>query len=257
MGKEIWKPIKGYEGFYEISTFGNIRSLDRVIIYSNGKRIFTKGKNLKPIKNAHGYLTVNLKRNSKIKVCQIHRLVMLTFVENPLNLPMINHKDECKTNNHISNLEYCDCKYNSNYGTRNQRLSAIMKIVGISKKVLQLSLEGEIIKEYDSISEVAKLGYDSQSVGDCCRLRAKSYKHFLWCFKENSNNIPYIVQRYKTSKQKVNRAILMFNFNGEFIKRFEKVKDLEAEFKISRSCVRKCCLGEQASHKGYIFKYAE
>lgn len=254
---EIWKPIKGYEGFYEVSNLGRVRSLDRVIEYSNGRRIFTKGKILKPILNYHGYLTVNLKRNSTIKVCQIHRLVMLNFVENTFNLPMINHKDECKTNNHISNLEYCDCKYNSNYGSRNKKLSEIMRKIGIAKKVLKISTDGEILKKYNSLSDVSLDGYDSQTVGDCCRFRTKSHKGYLWCYEENKINIPKILISYHKSKQKIGKPILMFDLNGSFIKRYERIIDLEKEFKVSRSNVRKCCLGKQKSHNGYIFKYAE
>src|SRR5574344_1100472 len=104
--KEIWKNVSGYEGIYQISNFGRVRSFK-----------FSNVRILKNIVQSAGYLTVDLRKNGARKSFKIHRLVALAFIENPNNLPSINHKDECKTNNSVNNLEWCTDKYNSNYGT--------------------------------------------------------------------------------------------------------------------------------------------
>ena len=117
MIEEIWRPIEGYEGLYEISNTGRVRSFDRYVKYSNGQIHLHKGRILSPVIKDNGYLVVNLQG----KIFTIHRLVAQAFISNINSLPEINHKDEDKTNNRVENLEWCDHKYNMNYGTRNIR----------------------------------------------------------------------------------------------------------------------------------------
>lgn len=106
--EEIWKDIPGYEGIYVVSNFGRIRNL-------------VSGKFIKPSQKDDGYCRVCLSKNGCGKCINIHRLVAQVFIPNPDNLPQVNHKDEDKTNNVADNLEWCDAKYNINYGTSQQR----------------------------------------------------------------------------------------------------------------------------------------
>ena len=102
---EEWKEVPDYEGLYEVSNTGNVRSL-------------IKNKIIKGFINRCGYKLVGLSKNGISKWFQVHRLVAQVFIPNPDNLPMVNHKDEDKNNNRVENLEWCDAKYNINYGTR-------------------------------------------------------------------------------------------------------------------------------------------
>ena len=119
---EEWRPIVGYEGLYEVSNTGQVRGLDRYVKYSDGRIYLHKGKVLSPIKDRDGYLQVNLCYSGRINSIKIHRLVAQAFIPNPDNLPQVNHKDEVKTNNNVDNLEWCDSKYNLNYGTRKDKV---------------------------------------------------------------------------------------------------------------------------------------
>ena len=122
---ELWKDVKDYEGLYQVSTFGRVRSLDKYIDVKirNVDKVLKQGKILKPVCNKNGYLKVNLCKNGKVKIYSLHRLVAKTFIPNPDNLPCVNHKDEDKTNNYPYNLEWCTHEYNNNYGTHNERIA--------------------------------------------------------------------------------------------------------------------------------------
>lgn len=120
--REIWKDIKGYEGIYQVSNRGNVRSL-----HYNKLRILT------PL-SKQGYYSVALSVNSKCKHFPIHRLVAEAFIPNPSNLPEINHKDEDGTNNSVDNLEWCTREYNNNYGSRNKRVSETLKGHAVSEE---------------------------------------------------------------------------------------------------------------------------
>ena len=114
--KEEWRPVFGYEGLYEVSNTGQVKSLDKY----DSLGVFWEGKLLSKLK-VKGYFMVKLRKDGIQKMCSVHRLVAQAFIENPLCLPQINHKDEDKTNNIVDNLEWCDAKYNINYGTARKR----------------------------------------------------------------------------------------------------------------------------------------
>ena len=154
------KDVVGYEGLYAVTSCGKVWS------YKNKKF-------LKPLTDINGYLYVNLFKDGKMKHYKVHRLVAEAYLPNPNNLPQINHRDENKANNCLQNLEWCDAKYNSNYGTRNDK---------IKKPILQFSLEGEFIREWPSATDV---GLKVQShICDCAKGNRKSAYGYIWKFKE-------------------------------------------------------------------------
>lgn len=171
---EIYKDIKGFEGLYQVSNMGNVKSL-----YYN--------KLLTICKQNNGYTYVCLWKHSKETKGLIHRLVAEAFLPNPDNLPQVNHINEDKTDNKVENLEWCDAKYNSNYGTRKQRISK--NKIGInnplSKQVLQYSKDGEFIKEWVCAYEVQRELKISQShISKCCRGTQKTSGGYIWKYKD-------------------------------------------------------------------------
>ena len=169
MTEEIWCPIKGFEGQYQVSDQGRVKSLK-----------FDKERILKTGITTDGYLIVGLCKNGEHKWYSVHRLVALAFIPNPDNLPQVNHKDEDKDNNSVQNLEWCDQKYNCNYGTRNQRQAE-----KLSKPVLQFTKDGEFVKEWKSTKDVQmNLGYFHSNISNCCTGKRKSAYNFIWKYKD-------------------------------------------------------------------------
>lgn len=124
---EEWRDIKGYEGLYQVSSFGRVRSLDRIVNCNNGRIIHLQGKIMKAQKESSGYIHIVLQDRSRDKPDnrRIHRLVAEAFLSNPHKYTQVNHKDEKKENNNVMNLEWCSPKYNTNYGNRTLKEAAL------------------------------------------------------------------------------------------------------------------------------------
>ena len=188
--KEIWKDVKGYEGLYQISNLGRIKSL-------NYKGTCREGI-LKPHKNKYGYMYITLYRNGEHKSLRVHRLVAKAFIPNPHNLPEVNHKDENCINNFVyinedgtvnlenSNLEWCTSEYNHNYGTHNERIGKANYNKNTSKHVFQYDLDNNLINVFPSGKEAQRqLGFDQSTISACCLGKRKSYKGFIWRYKKS------------------------------------------------------------------------
>lgn len=164
--REIWKDIEGYEGLYEISSFGRVKSYNG---YGHAKKIL-----LKPGKCR--YYNVILSKNGEKKSFLIHRLVAQAFIPNPNNCAYINHKDENKLNNNVDNLEWCTQKYNCNYGTRTERGHLKQR-----KKINQYDLNGVFIKTWNSRQDInKKLGIPITTISGCCLGYLKSAHNYIW-----------------------------------------------------------------------------
>ena len=123
---EEWKDIKGYEGRYQVSNLGRVKSLN--YNRTNREKILSLNKH-----NKNGYYSVQLSKSNVCKRFLVHRLVAESFIDNPNNYKEVNHKDENKSNNCVSNLEWCDRKYNVNYGTTKERMIETQKRNGKNK----------------------------------------------------------------------------------------------------------------------------
>lgn len=176
---EIWKDIPGFEGLYQASNYGKIRSIERVAKKEyRGNRI-VKPREMEGTFNEDGYLKVHLSNKERgiNKVFFKHRLVALTFINNPNEYECVNHIDGNKTNNNVNNLEWCNNLYNQQHAWKN-KLHRPTKVKG--KKVKQYDLNGNFIKQYESISEAGR--ETNISIGNICtvlknkRNKAGGYK---------------------------------------------------------------------------------
>lgn len=154
--EEIWKDIKDFEGLYQVSNYGNVKSIDRKIIEKNNDIQFWKGKKLKPFNNGNNYLTVHLKKDGKRYVKYIHRLVAETFIGNIKNKD-VNHKDFNRKNNNINNLEICSRKENILYSKNNGKYEKVYIQKVQKTKERYNELKEDIIKDMENGLSIRKI----------------------------------------------------------------------------------------------------
>lgn len=195
--EEIWKDIDGYEGLYMVSSFGNVKSLDRKVL-NKGKLCIRKGKVLNKLETWCGYFRVRLYKNGKYKFYLIHRLVAETFIPNPNKFNVVNHIDYNKKNNNIENLEWCSQSYNMIHAINKNPsiLKGLESYIEKNKKpVIQYTAEGVFVREFESIpeaSKVTKISYshirEVANKTPCHKGRwiRKTAGGFIWKFKEES-----------------------------------------------------------------------
>ena len=163
---EVWKDIPGYEGLYQVSNHGRVK----------------RGAYIKKTRIArNGYVLVSLWKDGNEKKCLVHRLVADAFIDNSSGLPEVNHKDENKANNHVSNLEWCTRTYNLGYGTRRERFQKSR-----GKRVVQYTIDGVFIARYVSAQEAAKqTGIYQSAISNACNGVYKQANGYLWRYETN------------------------------------------------------------------------
>lgn len=176
---EIWKDVEGYKGKYQVSNMGRVKSLN--YLRTGKERILSPGKNGK------GYLFVILWKNNKQKKLFVHRLVALAFIENPENKKQIDHINTIRTDNRVCNLRWCTAKENTNNPISRKRFLENSPTVRLgkdncnSKTVFQYSLDGKLIRKFDSMMDVQReLWFDHRNISSCCRGKYKTAYGFVW-----------------------------------------------------------------------------
>lgn len=171
---EIWRDVEGYEGLYQVSSLGRVKSLRRTV---------SRGTNFKPVRERilkpgynKNYAYVVLSKHGVTKTKYIHQLVARTFIPNTNNYPILNHKDENPRNNCVDNLEWCTYSYNLSYNDLRKRVA-----VSRRKAVRQYSKSGEFIKEWSHAREAAEaLGLNKRAIYECCVGRSKTSGGYIW-----------------------------------------------------------------------------
>ena len=181
---EIWKDVKGYEGLYKISNYGDVWSERKQGLLKKGKC-------------GREYYRVVLTKNKEKKYFDVHRLVATHFVDNPFEKPCVNHIDENKTNNHVSNLEWCTHKENSNHGTAIKRREETMKHSSkweryierkkkeTSKPIIGISIDNGELMEFSSLSEANRNGYHKGNIWACINGRLSTHRGHRWFYKHD------------------------------------------------------------------------
>lgn len=252
MENEIWKPVVGYEGLYEVSNIGRVKSLARICAHKHGQcwrkerlmKLMPYGKVV--LRHSNKYLHAKLTKNGISKLIPVHRIVAMAFLPNPDNLPQVNHKDENPGNNKVENLEWCDAKYNCNYGS----LPDYRRDYCTSRAVRQFSLDGVYLAEYSSITKASiALGIRGSVISEVCKGTKGSAGGFLWIYSrpkaKELQSIDYLLGKRDRHK------IVQLSLNGEFIALYNSVKEAAYAMGISSTSISFCVVGRSHTSCGF------
>lgn len=168
--QEIWKDIPNYEGLYQISNYGRVKTLN--------PRYNKVESNIKSVRKCHdGYYRLDLHKNGVKKTYYIHKLVALAFLPNPNNYTVVNHKDENKENNYVDNLEWCTIGYNNLYSVNSRKKSR--------RGIIQYDLFGNLIQKWQTISSASKtLNISRNSIFRCCNGTQNTAGNYIWKYAD-------------------------------------------------------------------------
>lgn len=243
MNEEIWKDVRGFEGRYQVSNMGRVRSLDRLVNNSASSYV-RKGQMLNPSENkGRGYLRISLSDGHRnYKHYEVHRLVALHFVPGYKKGLVVNHKDENKHNNRADNLEWCTYQYNLNYSD----VTAWKR-----KPLYQYDLDGNCIKVFKCGHQAElELGF---SIVHAVYESKSGYTHgFL--FSQEPHSMEYWQQLTKKYKGSI-RRVAQYDDNENEIARFKSVTDASKVMGVTVTAICNCCNGKTKHAAGYVWKF--
>lgn len=261
---EVWKDIPEYEGWYQVSNMGRIKSLDRFYTQKRKcdkepRQSFIKGKIIKA--SSYGqYLICHLKRNGTSKAVKFHRVVCTMFHPNQNKLPEVNHINEIKTDNRADNLEWCTRQYNANWGTAIMRQSINSRNhPAKSKPVYQCTFNGKILKKYPSIKEAARLtGLKEANIASVCYGgKSKSAGGYLWSFSSNVEELQKILKRKHEVKPRHGKNVHQYTLEGKHIATYISAAEASRQTGVCKVNIIQVCnhVVGYKSAGGFLWKY--
>lgn len=246
MEKEFWKPVAGFEGLYEVSSLGRVRSLNREV-FQQGRIQKYKGCIMSQLIGRHGYYSVRLSKHNKKKTFLVHRIVAEAFIPNTDNLPVVNHKDENRKNNSVANLEWCTIAYNVNYGTTPLRRSIML-----GSKVAQYTTNGVLMQTFHSIHDAErKTSIKRQSIHEAIRLKRQAGGCFWTLINKEA---PLRIDTSTFSRRIKN--VLQLNESEVVVAMFKSTREAELSTGIRHEYISKCCRGVASVAGEYKWRYA-
>ena len=244
--EEIWKDIKGFEGRYQVSNMGRVRSLDRWTL--NDRPYFVKGMMLKlSLNKGKGYLRVSLSDGHRnYKHYEVHRLVALHFVPGYKEGLVVNHKNEKKTDNRAENLEWCTYQYNLNYSD---------VVAWKRKPVYQYTMDGDFIAKHKCCADVEKMmgTYQGAMVHVMYESKTGAWKGYRWSF-ESRNKEYWMAHNEKGSARR--RPVLQYTARMALVNRFKSINEAAAATGINKVTISTCCQRCYTKTKtGYLWRY--
>lgn len=246
---ETWVPVRGFEGRYEVSDLGRVRSLDRIIVAKNGQTYLKKGQMLSLSLNiGKGYLRVSLSDGHRNYThYDVHRLVALHFVKGYKPGLVVNHKNENKTDNRAINLEWCTYQYNLNYSD---------VVAWKRRPVYQYDMDGNFIAKHKCCADAEKMlgEYRGAMVHVMYESKRGEWKDYLWSFEQRTKDEwQTILKQNKSSR----RSVAQYDEFGNEIARFRTMTQAAEDMGVTISAIHRCCKGMATRCAGYIWKYIE
>lgn len=252
MENEIWKDVKGYEGCYKVSNYGNVKSIERYVNNSDHSKRLVRERILTLSKKDNDYLYVRLSKGNNAKHLYVHRLVGEAFLPNRGKLNVINHIDEIKDNNNVKNLEWCTHAYNITYKGAMKRMVKSRNKTGGSnaeRKISQYTLDGVYIRTYPSIEKAAMyLGVTAENISSVLRGKSHIANGYQWIDYNGKRFInPYIKKRLT--------SVIQYTMDGVLIKRYNSIAEASRMTNSRAAHIHSCCNKLRLSTNGFKWTY--
>lgn len=240
---EVWKDIPNYEGLYQVSNLGRVKSLDRLFPRIDGASIKKKGHIIS--QSLRTYYQVQLRKDKKSVHFDVHRLVCMAFHPNPNNYPCVNHKDEDKLNNRAENLEWCTQQYNVRYGekAKTKRERFINKF---GKKICAYNKYGDLVQVFPSVSKVEDRGFNRRSVVSCLSRRLDSHKGLVF---------RYDGEPFSYKNRSLNVFVRKFAEDGRFVREYNTISEAARDNSLTKDKLGSIYRGKQPNVPINGFKY--
>ncbi|AYH92038.1 HNH endonuclease [Lactobacillus phage Iacchus] len=250
---EVWKTYPEFS-FIEVSPFGDVRTLDRVVTTKRGTRII-QGHILKQWRNKDGYMQVSFNANGKTVTIKVHRLVAQTFIPNPDNLPQVNHKDCNRTNNNVDNLEWCDASYNRQYTEK----YGVSSTESRGHSLYAINLNTLEVFRFKSQSEASRELEVSQP--DITKVIKGQYKTAggYWFTEDNGNGVEADKDKLRKIKADINfkGGVFAINLKTQEASRFESQSEASRELEVNLGNINSVIKDRLSQTKGYWFTNAD
>lgn len=261
--KEIWKDIEGYEGLYQVSNLGRVKSLERQV-WKKRQQCYlrVRGRIKQQAVSCWGYWLVSLSANGVNKYHSVHRLVAQAFVPNPENKPDIDHINTIKTDNRAENLRWVTKKENSNNPLTLKHMSNGQKLKGNkyckfgkdhpnSIPIVQLTKEGEFVKEWACAADAWREGYSYKHISACLRKIRKTANGCLWLYKDDYEKGERITKTPHSNSKSVKQLTL----NDELVKKWDSVSQIQKTLGFLQGNISSCCRGVLRTAYGFKWQY--
>ena len=210
-----------------------------------------------------GLLTVSKTGQKKMRSWLVHRLVSLAFIENPSNLSVVNHRDGNKTNNSVTNLEWCTVAENVIHARRTglrvggpSRKAIEMSIEVTRRPIIQISRSGEIVRRWSSVTEAsASTGATVSAICAACKRTKHTAAGYLWCYEDDANGVSEALESYKNGYGR--KPVYQYSLSGDLIKKWNSIADVERETGYRGSSITSACKGRIKQSYGFIWSREE
>ena len=251
---EVWKDVKGYEGIYQVSNLGRVKSLSRLITYSDGRSYQSKEKVLSSPLSSDGYPHVHFKVKDDDRTVKVHRLVAEAFVDNPNNYSEINHIDEVKHNNIFSNLEWCTRKQNMNHGTIIERIlrhpNRIKTLEESKRPIIAINIETGNEIRFSSVSEADKRGFKRRNIWSAINGNDLSHKNHVWLYEKDYS----IEEKRKALKRVMKKKTYQLDDDMNVVNVYENSVIASKKVGVDSSNISRAVKNKRKS-AGYYWEY--
>lgn len=254
--KEIWRDVKDFEGLYQVSNLGRVRSLPRYVKASKGGTYLKEGCIMRQFELRGHYLQVHLSKDGKKKDMKVHRLVAMAFIPNPDNLPQINHKDYDRQNNRLENLEWCDAKYNSNYSACHRPKTLPRgKDNKLARPIDMFDMQGNYKRSFYGAAEACReTGISFSSICSCLRNEKFSAGGYLWKLSSEEKDMKAHARKMIAESKSTKKAIAQIK-DGVVIRTFSNMKEAFLQTGIQRAGILYAARGRYSQAGGYQWKF--